>query len=42
MSSGCGPGPGNVSQDVLKPIPLMTSPTKKQNPKLSNLFFIAI
>jgi len=30
--------PSNLSQYGLKPIPLMTSPTKKQNLKLPNFF----
>jgi len=30
--------PGNMSQNGLKPTPLMTSPTKNGNPKLSNFF----
>jgi len=37
-SSGWCSGPGNLGQNGLKPTPLMTSPTKKRNPKLSNFF----
>jgi len=31
-SIGWDPGPGNLSQNGLKPTPLMTSPTKKTKP----------
>jgi len=38
--SGWGAGPGNLSQNGYKPIPLMMPPTK--NPKLFKFLFIGI
>jgi len=34
---GWSPGPGNLGQKMCKPMPIVTSPTKTQHPKLSNL-----
>jgi len=31
--AGWGPGPGNLGQNGLKPIPCMTSPSKNPNSK---------